>query len=89
MTAVGGLSSPLGRKSTPCNVITPGFTDTPMRRDTNRGRSDRASTVPFGRHGTGRQVAHAALLVISNESSHADAQPRLLDAGHMAGIVRG
>jgi hypothetical protein len=50
---------------------------------------DRASAVPFGRQGTGWQVAYAALLLISNESSYVNAHTPLLDAGHMAGVVRG
>jgi hypothetical protein len=43
--------------------------DTPMGRDASRRRSDRAVTVPFGRQGTGSEVAYAALFLISNESS--------------------
>jgi len=56
-----------------CNVIAPGFIDSSMGRDASRKRTDRAVTVPFGRQGTGRQVAHAALFLISNESSCAKA----------------
>jgi NAD(P)-dependent dehydrogenase (short-subunit alcohol dehydrogenase family) len=40
-----------------CNVIAPGMMDTPMGRDASRRRSDRAVTVPFGRQGTGWEVA--------------------------------
>src|SRR5204863_5108160 len=40
-----------------CNVIAPGFMDTPMGRDASRRRADRAVTVPFGRQGTGWEVA--------------------------------
>jgi NAD(P)-dependent dehydrogenase (short-subunit alcohol dehydrogenase family) len=71
-----------------CNVIAPGFMDTPMGRDASRRRSDRAVTVPFGRQGTGWEVAYAALFLISNESSYVNAHTLFLDAGHMAGIVR-
>jgi NAD(P)-dependent dehydrogenase (short-subunit alcohol dehydrogenase family) len=46
-----------------CNVIAPGFMDTPMGRDASR-RPDRAVTVPFGRQGTGWEVAYAALFLI-------------------------
>ena len=52
-----------------CNVIAPGFMDTPMGRDASRRRTDRAVTVPFGRQGTGWEVAYAALFLISNELS--------------------
>ncbi|UGA44854.1 SDR family oxidoreductase [Bradyrhizobium quebecense] len=71
-----------------CNVIAPGFMDTPMGRDASRRRSDRAVTVPFGRQGTGWEVAYAALFLISNESSYVNAHTLFLDAGHMGGIVR-
>ncbi|KWV47199.1 oxidoreductase [Bradyrhizobium macuxiense] len=72
-----------------CNVIAPGFMDTPMGRDASRRRTDRALTVPFGRQGTGWEVAYTALFLISNESSYVNAHTLFLDAGHMGGIVRG
>jgi len=72
-----------------CNVIAPGFMDTPMGRDASRRRSDRAVTVPFGRQGTGWEVAYAALFLISNESSYVNAHTLFLDGGHLGGIVRG
>ena len=72
-----------------CNVIAPGFMDTPMGRDASRRRSDRAVTVPFGRQGTGWEVAYAALYLISNESSYVNAHTLFLDGGHLGGIVRG
>jgi NAD(P)-dependent dehydrogenase (short-subunit alcohol dehydrogenase family) len=71
-----------------CNVIAPGFIDSPMGRDASRRRADRALTVPFGRQGTGWEVAYAALFLISNESSYVNAHTLFLDAGHMAGIAR-
>ena len=71
-----------------CNVIAPGFIDSPMGRDASRRRPDRAITVPFGRQGTGWEVAYAALFLISNESSYVNAHTLFLDAGHMGGIVR-
>jgi NAD(P)-dependent dehydrogenase (short-subunit alcohol dehydrogenase family) len=71
-----------------CNVIAPGFIDSPMGRDASRRRADRAVTVPFGRQGTGWEVAYAALFLISNESSYVNAHTLFLDAGHLAGIVR-
>jgi NAD(P)-dependent dehydrogenase (short-subunit alcohol dehydrogenase family) len=45
--------------------------------------------VPFGHHGTGREVAYAALFLISNESSYVNADALFLDGGHLGGIVRG
>ena len=75
-------------KGVRCNVIAPGFMDTPMGRDASRRRSDRALTVPFGRQGTGWEVAYAALFLISNESSYVNAHTLFLDGGHMVGVVR-
>ncbi len=71
-----------------CNVIAPGYVDTPMGRDASRRRSDRAVTVPFGRQATGWEVAYAALFLISNESSYINAHTLFVDGGHMGGIVR-
>lgn len=71
-----------------CNVIAPGFMDTPMGRDASRRRSDRAVTVPFGRQGTGWEVAYAAVFLLSHESSYVNAHTLFLDGGHLAGIVR-
>jgi NAD(P)-dependent dehydrogenase (short-subunit alcohol dehydrogenase family) len=71
-----------------CNVIAPGFMDTPMGRDASRRRADRAVTVPFGRQGTGWEVAYVALFLISNESSYVNAHTLFLDGGHLGGIVR-
>ncbi|WP_315838204.1 SDR family oxidoreductase [Bradyrhizobium prioriisuperbiae] len=71
-----------------CNVIAPGYVDTPMGRDASRRRSDRAVTVPFGRQATGWEVAYAALFLISNESSYVNAHTLFVDGGHMGGIAR-
>ncbi len=60
-----------------------------MGRDASRRRADRALTVPFGRQGTGWEVAYAALFLISNESSYVNAHTLFLDGGHLGGIVRG
>jgi NAD(P)-dependent dehydrogenase (short-subunit alcohol dehydrogenase family) len=50
---------------------------------------NRAVTVPFGRQSTGREVAHAALFLISNESSYVHAHTQFRDDGQLAGIERG
>jgi NAD(P)-dependent dehydrogenase (short-subunit alcohol dehydrogenase family) len=76
-------------RGTRCNVIAPGFMDTPMGRDASRRRADRAVTVPFGRQGTGWEVAYAALFLISNESSYVNTHTLFLNGGHLGGIVRG
>jgi NAD(P)-dependent dehydrogenase (short-subunit alcohol dehydrogenase family) len=44
--------------------------------------------VPFGRQGTGWEVAHAAPFLISNELSYVDAPTLLFDGGRLAGILR-
>jgi NAD(P)-dependent dehydrogenase (short-subunit alcohol dehydrogenase family) len=62
--------------------------DCPGMTRSNNSFVDRALTVPFGRQGTGWEVAYAALFLISNESSYVNAHTLFLDAGHMAGIVR-
>lgn len=41
-------------------------------------------TVPFGRQGTGWEVAYAALFLISNKSSCVNAHTLCLDGGHLA-----
>jgi NAD(P)-dependent dehydrogenase (short-subunit alcohol dehydrogenase family) len=71
-----------------CNVIAPGFMDTRMGRDASRRRSDRALTVPFGRQGTGWEVAYTALFLISTESSYVNAHTIFLDGGHLGGVQR-
>lgn len=72
-----------------CNVITPGFVDTPMGRDASRRRADRALTVPFGRQATGWEVGYAGLFLLSNESSYVNAHTLAVDGGHMIGVQRG
>jgi hypothetical protein len=52
-------------------------------------RSGAAFTAPFCRRSTGREVACAALFLISNEFFHIPTKTPLADAGRMAGIVRG
>jgi NAD(P)-dependent dehydrogenase (short-subunit alcohol dehydrogenase family) len=87
--APGGAIARAGEeKGIRCNVIAPGFMDTPMGRDASRRRADRAVTVPFGRQGTGWEVAYTALFLISNESSYVNAHTLFLDGGHLGGIVR-
>lgn len=71
-----------------CNVIAPGYIDSPMGRDASRRRSDRAVTVPFGRQGTGWEVGYAAVFLMSNESSYVNAHTLFVDGGHLSGIHR-
>jgi NAD(P)-dependent dehydrogenase (short-subunit alcohol dehydrogenase family) len=71
-----------------CNALAPGLIDTPMGRDATRRRPNRAAAVPFGRQGTGWEVAYAALFLISNESSYVNGECLFVDGGLGAGIAR-
>lgn len=71
-----------------CNSVLPGLMDTPMGRDASRRRPARAALVPFGRQGTGWEVAYACLFLISTESSYVNAHAMLVDGGLGYGIAR-
>jgi NAD(P)-dependent dehydrogenase (short-subunit alcohol dehydrogenase family) len=71
-----------------CNSVCPGLMDTPMGRDATRRRPGRAAAVPFGRQGTGWEVAYACLFLISNESSYVNAHALLVDGGLGVGVSR-
>jgi NAD(P)-dependent dehydrogenase (short-subunit alcohol dehydrogenase family) len=71
-----------------CNSVLPGLMDTPMGRDATRKRPNRALAVPFGRQGTGWEVAYATLYLISHESSYVNGHALLADGGLSIGVVR-
>ena len=71
-----------------CNAVLPGLMDTPMGRDASRRRPGRAAAVPFGRQGTGWEVAYACLYLMSNEASYVNAHALLIDGGLFAGVSR-
>lgn len=71
-----------------CNSVLPGLMDTPMGRDASRRRPSRAALVPFGRQGTGWEVAYACLFLLSHESSYVNAHAMLVDGGLCYGIAR-
>jgi len=71
-----------------CNSVLPGLMDTPMGRDASRRRPSRAAAVPFGRQGTGWEVAYASLFLISHESSYVNAHALVVDGGLAFGIQR-
>jgi NAD(P)-dependent dehydrogenase (short-subunit alcohol dehydrogenase family) len=75
-------------KAIRCNAVCPGLIDTPMGRDATRRRPNRAIAVPFGRQGTGWEVAYATLFLISNESSYVNATALIVDGGLLAGVAR-
>jgi NAD(P)-dependent dehydrogenase (short-subunit alcohol dehydrogenase family) len=64
------------------NVLAPGPIDTPLGRAASRNRPARAAQrLPFGREGTSWEVAHAALFLLSHESSFINAQVIVADGG--------
>jgi NAD(P)-dependent dehydrogenase (short-subunit alcohol dehydrogenase family) len=71
-----------------CNAVLPGLMDTPMGRDATRKRPNRALAVPFGRQGTGWEVAYATLYLLSHESSYVNGHALLIDGGLSIGVVR-
>lgn len=71
-----------------CNAVMPGLMDTPMGRDASRRRPGRATAVPFGRQGTGWEVAYACLFLLSHEASYVNGHALLVDGGLFAGAWR-
>ena len=71
-----------------CNAVLPGLMDTPMGRDATRHRPGRATAVPFGRQGTGWEVAQACLYLVSHEASYVNAHALVVDGGLSSGVVR-
>ena len=59
-----------------------------MGRDATRPRPGRATTVPFGRQGTGWEVAQACLYLVPHEASYANAHALVVDSGLSSGGVR-
>jgi len=71
-----------------CNSILPGLMDTPIGRAATRRRSDRlAMPLPFGRQGTGWEVAYAALFLMSHEASYVNGHALVVDGGLTGGIA--
>ncbi|MBS0426959.1 MAG: SDR family oxidoreductase [Proteobacteria bacterium] len=71
------------------NVIAPGLIDTPLGRDATRNRPNRAARpLPFGRQGTGWEVAHGTLFLLSSESSYVNGQVLIADGGLSISTVR-
>lgn len=71
------------------NVIAPGLIDTPLGRDATRNRPTRAARpLPFGRQGTGWEVAHGALFLLSAEASYVNGQVLIADGGLSISTVR-
>jgi len=75
-------------KAIRCNAVLPGLMDTPMGRDATRRRPSRAAAVPFGRQGTGWEVGHACIFLLSHESSYVNAHALVVDGGLGVGVWR-
>ncbi len=75
-------------KAIRCNAVLPGLIDTPMGRDATRRRPARGAEAPFGRQGTGWEIAYACLFLMSHESSYVNGHALVVDGGIVHGIVR-
>ena len=70
-------------------MVAPGLSDPPVGRAATGDRPGRATQpVPFGRLGTGWEVAHAALFLISTEASYVNGQVLVVDGGLTISAVR-
>jgi len=70
------------------NVLSPGLMDTPMGRDASAKRPNRAArALPFGRQGTGWEVAYPALFLLSADSSYVNALDLVVDGGLTSGVA--
>ena len=77
------------RRGIRANVLAPGLIDTPLGRSATRDRHSRGrQRLPFGRQGTGFEVAYAALFLISNEASYVNGQVLPVDGGMTSSVVR-
>jgi NAD(P)-dependent dehydrogenase (short-subunit alcohol dehydrogenase family) len=84
--ALSGLMRHVALEAEPkairANIVAPGLIDTPLGRLSTQGRPSRARTnIPGGRQGTGWEVAHAALFLMSGEASYVNGQTLAVDAG--------
>lgn len=76
------------RQGVRCNSVLPGLMDTPMGRSATARRPARlGAPIPFGRQGTGWEVAYATLFLMSHESSYVNAHALQVDGGLAAGIA--
>lgn len=69
-----------------CNIIHPGFIDTPLQAPylNDQKRTAIANEIPLRRLGTARDIANAALFLASDESSWMTGAEMIVDGGFMA-----
>ncbi|NUM56668.1 MAG: glucose 1-dehydrogenase [Candidatus Hydrogenedentes bacterium] len=69
-----------------CNIIHPGFIDTPLQAPylNDQKRVAIANEIPMRRIGTARDIANAALFLASDESSWMTGAEMVVDGGFMA-----
>ena len=76
------------RRGIRANVLAPGLLDTPMGRSASRANPSRVDrALPFGRQGTGWELAYAALFLASTEASYVNAQTLFVDGGLSGHVV--
>lgn len=64
------------------NIVMPGLIDTPLGRLASRAKPDRDQTfIPLGRQGTGWDVAHATVFMLSDAASYITGQTLIVDGG--------
>tara|TARA_R100001143_G_scaffold63165_2_gene68789 strand:- start:128 stop:976 length:849 start_codon:yes stop_codon:yes gene_type:complete len=64
-----------------CNAVAPGLIDTPLGRVASARRPKRAARVPFGRQGTGWEVAYGMLFLLGHESTYVNGHTLFIDGG--------
>jgi len=83
--AVAMEAAPFGVR---CNVINPGFIDTPILAGVPEGfRARMASRVPQGRIGTPEEAARVAAFLLSDDASHVTAQDLAVDGGLLGTLM--
>lgn len=65
-----------------CNVVAPGFMDTPLGRLASRDRPSREKTpIPLNRQGTGWETAYPVVFLLSDEAAYLTGQVLAVDGG--------
>lgn len=71
-----------------CNVINPGFIDTPILGEVPEGfRSQMSARVPQKRIGTAEEAAAVATFLLSDDASHVTAQRLAVDGGLLGTLM--